>query len=52
MYTIQKEDQIEKEKLITQIFAIEDEKNKKNEELNEYRDFYNQLQETNLLLKL
>lgn len=51
MHTIQKEDLIEKEKLITQIFTIEDEINKKNEELNEYRDFYNQLQENNLTFK-
>ena len=51
IYTIQKEDEIEKEKIISQIFRIEDEINQKNEELNEYRDFYNQLQEHNLTFK-
>ena len=49
--TIPKEDQIEKEKIITQIFRIEDEINKKDEELNEYKDFYKQLQDNNLTFK-
>ena len=51
IYTIPKEDQTEKEKIITQIFRIEDEINKKDEELNEYKDFYKQLQDNNLTFK-
>jgi len=51
IFKIRSEDQIEKEKLITQIFRIEDEINEKNEELNEYRDFYHHLQENNLTFK-
>ena len=51
IYTIQKEDEIEKEKIISQKFRIEDEINQKDEELKEYRDFYNQLQEHNLTFK-
>ena len=50
-YTIPKEDQIEKEKIISEIFRIEEQINEKNEELNEYRDFYKQLQENNLTFK-
>ena len=51
IYTIPKEDQIEKEKIITQILRIEDEINEKNEELNEYKEFYKQLQDNNLTFK-
>lgn len=46
-----REDQIEKEKIIAQIFIIEDEINKKDEELNEYKYLYRQLQESNLTFK-
>ena len=51
IYTIQKEDYIEKERLISQIIKIEEEIYQKNEELEEYRDFYKKLQESNLTFK-
>ena len=51
IYTIQKEDYIEKERLISQIFKIEEEIYQKNEELEEYKDFYKKLQENNLTFK-
>ena len=51
IYTIQKEDYIEKERLISQIIKIEEEIYQKNEELEEYREFYKKLQENNLTFK-
>ena len=48
---LRKEDIIQKERIISQIFRIEDEIYNKNEELNEYRDFYKKLQENNLTFK-
>ena len=51
IYTIQKEDYVEKERLISQIFKIEEEVYQKNEELEEYKDFYKKLQENNLTFK-
>jgi hypothetical protein len=47
-----REDQIEKEKIIAQIFIIEDEINRKDEELDEYKYIYKQLQESNLTFKV
>ena len=48
-YTIQKEeDYVEKEKLIMEIFRIEEEIKTKNEEIEEYKDNYKKLQEQNL----
>ena len=51
IYTIPKEDQVEKENIISEIFRIEDQIKEKNEELNEYKEFYKQLQENNLTFK-
>lgn len=41
----------QKEKIISEIFRIEEEINQKNEELDEYKDFYKKLQEHNLTFK-
>ena len=46
-----REDQTEKEKIIAQIFLIEDEINRKDEELDEYKYIYKHLQESNLTFK-
>ena len=51
IYTLQRDDQFEKEKIINQIFIIEDEINKKNEEIEEHRKFYKKLEEHNLTFK-
>ena len=51
IYTLKREDQIEKEKIINQIFIIEDEINKKNEEIEEYKNFYKKLEDHNLTFK-
>ena len=51
VYTLKKEDIIQKEKLISQIFIIEDEINDRDEEINEYKEFYKHLKENNLTFK-
>ena len=52
IYTTKREELIEKERLITQIFAIKDEINKKKDELEEYKDFYDHLKDNFFSFKI
>ena len=51
-YSIKADEPNEKEKIIADIFRIQNELYEKNEELTEYRNYYNKLKEQNLTFKV